>query len=673
MKIKLHHLFATALLLAATTMSAQNNFKEEYAQYNDLYKMGELVYNGSIHPIWLDSVTFYYETREADGQKIYKVNVAEQHKELWHKDSIPTLPKQKRERSQQDTITSPDNQLKAFVKDNNIWIKNESDVTYQLSYDGTTNDSYTTIQWSPDSKKIAAFRKQDTPRRRIPLLESAPSTHLQPILHWRDYYKPGDVIPISRPALFDIESKQQIEIDTQPFEHQFELKFGQWSANSDYYTFEFNQRGHQLYQLIRVDATSGKTFVVAEEKPTTFVDYRRVYRHYLKDNKHVIWASERDNWNHLYLIEIKTGKIVRQLTQGNWVVRNVIHIDDNEEYMIVSGNGYNQHQGEDPYNIHYFSVNLKNGKTKDLTPENGHHRATFSSDYKYMVDVYSRPDTPPVSVVKNTTNGKQLMHLQEANIDPLLKEGYTLPEVFHAKGRDQKTDIWGVIHRPFNFDPNKEYPVVEYIYAGPHDSFVDKNFSVYTRFSKLLEMGFIVVTIDGMGTNNRSKSFHDVAWRNLKDSGFPDRILWIKEAAKQYPYMDIDRMGIYGYSAGGQSTLAALLFHPEFYKVGVSLCGCHDNRMDKIWWNEQWMGYPVGPWYGENSNVDNAHLLEGKLLLINGELDDNVDPTSTLQVVNALVKADKDFEQLYLPGYGHSLGDEYVTRKVFEFFVKHMR
>ena len=323
--------------------------------------------------------------------------------------------------------------------------------------------------------------------------------------------------------------------------------------------------------------------------------------------------------------------------------------------------------------MHYYRGDLKNGNITDLTPENANHKAYFNSNYQYLVDVYSRHDMPATSVLRSAKDGKVIMEIQKSDITELLKEGYTMPEVFKTKGRDGKTDIWGTIYRPLNFNPAKSYPVVEYIYAGPHDSFVTKDFYPYMRFSRLLEMGFIVVTIDGMGTANRSKPFHDVAWRNLKDSGFPDRIIWIKEAAKKYSYIDTNRVGIYGYSAGGQSTMAALLFHGDFYKVGVALCGCHDNRMDKIWWNEQWMGYPIGPWYSDNSNADNAHRFTGKLLLINGELDTNVDPASTLQVVNALVKADKDFEQLYLPGYGHNLGDNYVTRKVFEFLVKHLK
>jgi len=255
----------------------------------------------------------------------------------------------------------------------------------------------------------------------------------------------------------------------------------------------------------------------------------------------------------------------------------------------------------------------------------------------------------------------------------LLKAGWRAPEVFTALGRDGTTEIWGVIYRPTNFDPLKKYPVVEYIYAGPHGSFVPKSFSVLNeRTQYLAELGFIVVQIDGMGTSNRSKTFHDVAWKKLGDAGFPDRILWHKAVAAKYPYYDITRVGIFGNSAGGQNSLGALLFHPEFYKVCVSSCGCHDNRMDKIWWNEQWMGWPIGPEYSAASNVVNADKLRGKLLLIVGEMDTNVDPASTMQVVNALIKANKTFDLLVIPGGGHGEGGLYGARKRNDFFVHHL-
>ena len=289
------------------------------------------------------------------------------------------------------------------------------------------------------------------------------------------------------------------------------------------------------------------------------------------------------------------------------------------------------------------------------------------------MDSYSRVDLPPVHVLRQTTDGKIIKELEKADITDLLKTGWKMPEVFKAKGRDGKTDIWGIIIRPSNFNPKKSYPIIEYIYAGPQGSFVPKTFAAYNgSTSPLAELGTIVVQIDGMGTNFRSKAFHDVCWKNLRDAGFPDRILWIKEAATKYPYMDLTRVGVHGTSAGGQNALGAVLFHPEFYKVSVASCGCHDNRMDKLWWNEAWMGYPIGPQYDSCSNVTNAFRLKGKLLLMVGEVDDNVDPASTMQVVNALEKSNKEFEFLVLTGMNHTSGGKYGERRRKDFFVKNL-
>jgi dipeptidyl aminopeptidase/acylaminoacyl peptidase len=305
----------------------------------------------------------------------------------------------------------------------------------------------------------------------------------------------------------------------------------------------------------------------------------------------------------------------------------------------------------------------------------------------YFVDTYSRVDMPNVSELRRTADRSLVAVLEKADISALLAAGYKPPEVFTAKGRDGKTDIWGVIVRPTNFDPTKKYPVIENIYAGPHSSFVPKTFWPFGPHSsgdKIIgmmaqaEMGFIVVQIDGMGTMNRSKAFHDVAWRNVGDAGFPDRILWHKAVAARYLSYDITRVGIYGGSAGGQNSVGGLLFHPDFYKVAVSYNGCHDNRMDKIGWNEQWMGWPLDEHYARSSNVDNASRLQGQVLLIVGELDMNVDPASTMQVVNALIKANKMFDLLVIPGGGHGAGRtngplEYGLRRQYDFFVRHLQ
>ena len=391
----------------------------------------------------------------------------------------------------------------------------------------------------------------------------------------------------------------------------------------------------------------------------------------LDDGKELLWISERDGWRHLYLIDGTSGQVKRQVTKGEWVLRQVDYVDETNRVVYFTASGFNK--GEDPYNLHYCRINLDGTGFTDMTPENGNHRVTFSADRSYFTDVYSRPDLPPVSQLKRTSDVSVVAGLQRCDVSALQAEGWQMPEVFCAKGRDGQTDIWGNIYRPMHFDASKSYPVVEFIYAGPHDSHVDKDFKpAHHLVSKLVELGFIVVSIDGMGTSNRSKAFHDVCWKNLKDAGFPDRIAWMKAAGAKYKYMDLNRVGIYGWSAGGQNAMAALLFHNDFYKVAVALCGCHDNRMDKIWWNEQWMGYPIDASYSTSSNVDNAYRLKGKLLLINGELDDNVDPASTLQVVSALMKANKNFEQLYLPGKTHSLGGPFEMHKMHDFFVKNL-
>jgi dipeptidyl aminopeptidase/acylaminoacyl peptidase len=322
--------------------------------------------------------------------------------------------------------------------------------------------------------------------------------------------------------------------------------------------------------------------------------------------------------------------------------------------------------------MHCFRINFDGTGLVALTEADSTHFVQYSPDYKFYIDAYSRVDMPPIYQLKKSSDGSLVMELEKADANALLAAGWKVPEPFVAMSRDDRFEIWGVIYRPTQLDPNKKYPVIEDIYAGPQGSFVPKSWRSFYYQQALAELGFIVVQIDGMGTSNRCRDFHHFCWHNLGDAGLPDRIKWMKKAAEKYPYMDITRVGVYGTSAGAQSATGALLFHPEFYKVGVSSCGCHDNRMDKLWWNELWMGYPVGPHYAAQSNVTNANKLQGRLLLIVGEMDHNVDPSSTMQVVNALIKAKKDFELLVVPGMDHSNGGEYGERKRRDFFVKYL-
>ena len=677
--------------------------RADYERADTILKCSDRVYSPAIHPEWIDSSHyFWYKNHEKEGDFYYLVNAESGKKQRAadkkglaaffskkQKKLAESLLKEEEKRPDRwrrreeapVPVVSPDKKWEAYVKDNNLYLspvrdekeKDKPKEEIALTMDGTANLRYDgwSIIWSPDSRKLATVKVRDVQERRIPLIESSPSSQKQPILQWRDYAKPGDVLPVYLPVLFDVEARKQMALNVTPYENQFYLNLTGWREDSRAFTFEFNQRGHQRYVIGEVSAADGSIRHLVDEQTKTFIYYYNNYRYDLDDGKELLWISERDGWRHLYLIDGTNGQVKQQVTKGEWVVRQVDYVDETNRVVYFTASGFNK--GEDPYNLHYCRINLDGTGFTDMTPENGNHRVTFSADRSYFTDVYSRPDLPPVSQLKRTSDASVVAGLQRCDVSALQAESWQMPEVFCAKGRDGQTDIWGNIYRPMHFDASKSYPVVEFIYAGPHDSHVDKDFKpAHHLVSKLVELGFIVVSIDGMGTSNRSKAFHDVCWKNLKDAGFPDRIAWMKAAGAKYKYMDLNRVGIYGWSAGGQNAMAALLFHNDFYKVAVALCGCHDNRMDKIWWNEQWMGYPIDASYSTSSNVDNAYRLKGKLLLINGELDDNVEPASTLQVVSALMKANKNFEQLYLPGKTHSLGGPFEMHKMHDFFVKNL-
>ena len=589
----------------------------------------------------------------------------------------------------QEPRVSPDGKWEAFIKNHNVWLRTkDKKEEFPLSWEGTEGDHYAlqSLRWSPDSKKLAAYRIRPGYHRKIQYVESSPADQVQPKYSTYEYEKPGDVLDSCQPVLFQVEAKKQIIIDDSLFPNpyytpgigpnEYSMPDAVWWKDSRAFAFEYNQRGHQVYRLIEVDAATGKPrAMVNEESKTFFCYYSNKYRFDVQDGKEIIWASERDGWNHLYLYDGPTGTVKNQITKGSWRVRGVDKVDEAARQVWFRASGMKP--GQDPYFIHYCRINFDGSGLTVFTEGDGSHLVSFSPDMSYYVDTWSRVDLPPVMELRLTSDKKILMQVEKTDIQELVKSGWHAPEVFVAKGRDGQTDIWGIIFRPMTFDSKKKYPVIEYIYAGPHGSFVPKTFSAYNAMQSLAELGFIVAQCDGMGTNNRSKAFHDVCWKNIGDAGFPDRILWHKAIAAKYPSYDISRVGIYGGSAGGQNSTAALLFHPEFYKVAVSFAGCHDNRMDKISWNEQWMGWPIGPEYAASSNVDNAWRLQGKLFLIVGELDTNVDPASTMQVVNALIKANKTFDLLVIPGGSHGAGrssevPEYGDRKRNDFFVHNL-
>jgi dipeptidyl aminopeptidase/acylaminoacyl peptidase len=583
----------------------------------------------------------------------------------------PRRPRSREEPSSR----SPDGKWTVSLREHNVFVRREDGQEIQLSTDGLEGNSYRRPEWSPDSKTVIAWRVEPGDRKEVYLIRSSPPGGGRAKMESRPYALPGDKFSRHELNLFDVASRKQSKPELDRFEHEWQSPRLNWSRDDSRFRWQQVDRGHQRLRVIEVVPQTGATRNLVDEKSDTFIwtmhteAMRLQLVNFLENSDDLLYVSEQDGWRHLYLVDAASTRL-HQITKGEWVVRGIDQIDEEARQIWFSASGRNADQ--DPYFVHHYRINFDGSGLVALTEGNGHHTVEFSPDRRYLLDNYSRVDAPPVNELRRVADGKLVCKLEEADVTELETRGWQPPEVFTAKGRDGRTDIWGVIYRPRDFDPNKKYPVIEDIYAGPQGSFVPKTFGA-TRYQNLTDAGFIVAKVDGMGTANRSKAFHDVCWKNLKDAGFPDRILWHKAVAAKYPHYDATRVGIYGTSAGGQNAGAAVLFHPEFYKAAVANSGCHDNRMDKASWNEQWMGYPAGPQYSECSNIDNAAKLQGQLFLVVGELDNNVPPESTMRFVDALVRAKKDFDLLIIPNGGHGAGGEYYLRRMRDFFVRHLQ
>lgn len=556
------------------------------------------------------------------------------------------------------------------------------------------------VVWAPHSRAFAVSAAAPVTTRQITIVESSPQGQVQPKLRTLPYAKPGDELPQPWPVIFrhaSLEAPSQASEDQTKghpankssaeewralpvrstllenvFATQPEISHPRWSPDAKELYFDHNHRGHQSYRILAANAQTGDVRVVAEETSPTFIHYARLeWRHWLANDKELLWLSERSGWWHLWLLDAHSGAVRKQVTHGDWPVREVLHVDEElrEVWFMASG----LRSGEDPYHLHLCRVSLDTGTVTRLTEGEGNHHIEFSPTREYFTDTWSRVDHPPVHELRRSRDGSLVCVLEKADAQALLATGWSLPERITAKGRDGKTDIYGLLIKPHNFDPSRKYPVLEEVYAGPHSAHVPKDFGRLLRMQQLASLGYVIVRSDGMGTTHRGKAFHDVCWKNLKDAGFPDRKAWLKEAARTRPWMDLTRVGIYGGSAGGQNAMRALLDHADLYRAAVADCGCHDNRMDKIWWNEQWMGWPVDDSYARSSNVVDAPHLQGHLLLLVGEVDTNVDPASTYQVVGALQRAGKSFEFMPIIGAGHGSAETpFGTRLRMEFFLRHL-
>jgi dipeptidyl-peptidase 4 len=567
------------------------------------------------------------------------------------------------------TNVSPDGHWQVTLKDGNIILESLRDKTlpHALTNDGTAEDGFTgSIHWAPDSQHFAIWREHHVATRLYTVVNSIKNTKTD-----IPYAKPGDPQTVRQAWVFNVASGQGYSPGAEVLPLTFETRELAWTSDSTRLRSEYIERGFTGHGVLEFDTHQKKWHVLFKEHDPKFVyTFATKFRYDLDENT-TLWTSERSGYLHLYRLNLNTGATLLALTQGNWVMKQVQHIDTTEGLVYFSALG--RVANENPYYQHTCKVDLQGQHLVDLTPGDAHHTAEFSPHRRYLIDTASRVDLAPSFTLRRGQDGQAIKVLATESLEPLQAAGWQAPIRFHTTDRNQKYEIWGVINRPYPFDPKQHYPVLENIYAGPQDSFVPRSFNAWVMNHREPTLhGFYVVQIDGLGTFNRGKEFHQVCWRNLKDAGFPDRIKWMQEAAKIEPSMDLSRVGIFGGSAGGQNTAHALLNFGAFYKAGAADCGCYDNRIDKLWWNEQWMGYPIGPWYAANSCATDAAKLNGKLFLSVGESDTNVDVKCTYDLRDALLAAGKKdlFELHVVPGANHGAcerGD--MREKRLEFFI----
>ncbi len=620
----------------------------------------------------------------------------EAEKLIWSLDlkTYELTSREKEEEKESVESKSPDGEWIAFARDYNLFIRSaKNGKETQLTHNGEKYFEYASrfgwadlmegenggrpvnffVRWSPDSKKLYTSILDLRRARKMYLLGSVKEGYRSKLY---SYYRasPGDTdVPYYIPMLFDIENHRAVRIDLDPVPHFIGLDIRWFEDGQRLYARQY-ERGYKAMTVYEVDAASGKVRTVAGDENTAYIEIGISRYQVLPKAGEVLITSERDGWNHLYLFDWKTGELIQQLTRGAYVVLNILHVDEDRGMVYFTAVG--KETGGDPYLVHLYRAAFDGSGIKSLTPEHAYHGIFLSPDDKYFIDNYSRIDLPTRSVLRNLEDGSVVMALEEADIDDILAMGWKFPEPFNLKAADGETDIYGLIWRPTNFDPSRKYPVIDLTYTGPQAVNTPKTFrrALMSSCTSLAELQFIMIAVDGRGTAQRSKKFHDFSYNNL-GGGCLDHIAAIKQLAEKYSYLDVERVGIYGGSAGGYDTARALLAWPEFYDVGVSASGNHDHRMAKAWWPEQYMGYPVGDFYEEQSNITQAGNLIGKLLLIHGELDENVNPSATFRLADALIKQNKDFDMLIVPDSHHGfrgIYSDYVTRKRWDYFVQHL-
>ncbi len=613
-------------------------------------------------------------------------------------------------------ILSPDGKKAAYIKNHNLWVRNtETGEHIQLTTDGQQYYGYATnnagwvksdrpvLLWGRNSEKISTFQHDSRGVGEM-FLYSAEVGHSD-LEKWK-YPLPGDstVFKIERVVvhLGDENSDPKVtRLDMDPDFHRSTIsdhiaswggRFldNEWSADGSTLYFVSSSRNHQVAQLRAADPKTGEVRDILREETDTYYEsgYSEESWTVLEESNEVIWFSERSNWGHLYLYDLKTGKLKRQITSGDWRVLDLHHVD--EENRTIYFTGSNRAEGN-PYYHYLYKVNMDGSGLANLMPERMNHEITWSGSKNYFTDTYSTPDTPPVSVIRNT-DGEVVTELEEANISKLKESGWVAPEQFTVKARDGETDLYGLMYKPSNFDSTKSYPVLNYLYPGPQSGSVGSRSFDASRSDKqaVAELGFIVVEVDATCTPGRSKSFHDACYGDMGDNGLPDQKGMIEQLAERHSWMDTSRVGIWGHSGGGFASTRAILKYPDFYKVAVSGAGNHDNRNYEADWGEKWHGllkqkenvdkkslqrFEQGDNYDKQANELLAENLEGHLLIAHGTMDSNVPPTNTLLMAEALIRANKDFDMLMIPNVSHGFGyaRNYFMNLRWDYFVEHLK
>ena len=708
----------TIIAVVCSTCCAFNSYAQENkkiytsADYDHAVKFlgfntNKLVYNNNVSPHWLNDGKLWYAVNTPAGNQYVLINTADGSRKTGAdlKTLVPQTANDKNlsggRRNFSNDIISPDGKKAAFIKDWNLWVKDvETKKETQLTIDGIKDFGYATdnagwkhsdraiLLWSPDSKKIATFQQDQRYVSDMYLVSTNVGT---PKLEAWKYPLPVDkdiirihrvIIEVEQPKVLRLKIPSDARRGTLCDDISCSGSFddNEWSADATKLAFVSSSRDHKEAKLRIADAKTGDVKEVMEERSATQYESGQgsVNWHFLPSSNEIIWYSERNDWGHLYLYDANTGKMKTQITKGDYVVTRLLNIDEKKRVLYFEANG--REKAQDPYFSHFYSIDFTGKNLKLLTPEDGNHDIALSPDNKFFVDNYSSPNTPAISVLRNM-EGKLIAALEKADVTKLASSGWKAPERITVKSRDGKWDLYGLMFTPTSLVATKKYPVINYIYPGPQGGGVGSRSFAASRsdHQALAELGFIVVIIDGTCNPDRSKSFHDVCYGNMADNTLEDQIAGLKQLAAKHTYMDLERVGVWGHSGGGYATAAAMFRYPDFYKVGISESGNHDNRNYEDDWGERYIGLMVKDAKGKSNYEDQANQnfasgLKGKLLLAHGGMDDNVPPYNTYLVVDALVKANKDFDLIIFPNARHGYGTDsyYMMRRRWDYFVKNL-